>query len=222
MDLEARPYRATLQQARSRATRKAIMEAAERLWRAKEFDQVAVGDVCREAGIAKGTFYLYFPKKEYLLVMLVFARMSPHQEEIERLVESSADTAELCDQAARLIAKRAKKMPRHLVRRGIEVALLHSREIAELPGGDRNWKRTLLPIFERAAARGEIGAGWDPVLIAGSLSWALTQGVLAWAYDLPPGRSIDAHLTERAELIANGASLPRRHIREDEARAAAN
>jgi AcrR family transcriptional regulator len=44
----------------------ALMVAAERLGA----DKVSVTDVCREAGIARGTLYRYFPTREHLLAAI--------------------------------------------------------------------------------------------------------------------------------------------------------
>ena len=44
-----------------------ILDAAARLWAARGFDATSVDAVAREAGLAKGTIYLYFPTKESLL-----------------------------------------------------------------------------------------------------------------------------------------------------------
>ena len=45
-----------------------IADAALRLWAEKGFDQGSVAAIAREAGVAKGTFYLYFESKEALLL----------------------------------------------------------------------------------------------------------------------------------------------------------
>ncbi|HEY8427747.1 MAG TPA: TetR/AcrR family transcriptional regulator [Sandaracinaceae bacterium] len=47
--------------------RTALAEVALKLWAEKGFDQTSVAEITREAGIAKGTFYLYFESKEALL-----------------------------------------------------------------------------------------------------------------------------------------------------------
>jgi len=49
------------------ARRTQILEAAVRLWLRQGFDATAVEAIAREAGLAKGTVYLYFPSKEAVL-----------------------------------------------------------------------------------------------------------------------------------------------------------
>ncbi len=52
-----------------------LSEVALQLWAKQGVDQTSVAQIAREAGIAKGTFYLYFESKEALLVE-VFRRNS--------------------------------------------------------------------------------------------------------------------------------------------------
>jgi AcrR family transcriptional regulator len=47
--------------------RTAILEAALRVWGKRGFDGTSVSEVAREAGLTKGTLYLYFPSKRALL-----------------------------------------------------------------------------------------------------------------------------------------------------------
>jgi AcrR family transcriptional regulator len=48
--------------------RAAVAEVALKLWAKHGFDQTSVATIAREAGIAKGTFYLYFESKGALLL----------------------------------------------------------------------------------------------------------------------------------------------------------
>lgn len=50
------------------ARRTALAEVALELWAERGFDQTSVARIAREAGISKGTFYLYFESKEALLL----------------------------------------------------------------------------------------------------------------------------------------------------------
>jgi len=47
--------------------RGAILDAALRVWARRGFDGTSVAEVAREAGLTKGTLYLYFPSKQALL-----------------------------------------------------------------------------------------------------------------------------------------------------------
>lgn len=202
--------RAVLEQERSRATRKSIMVAAEEIWRTNGFDGVSVDDVCLAAGIAKGTFYFYFPRKEHLLVMLVFARMMPLQSEVHKLLESRLDTISVCSEFAAMIADRAQTLPKQLIGRGIEAAFRHYREVAKLPGGERNLRWHLHPVFVRGQERGEVRRSWDPETLGATMGWAILQGVLFWSNELVDDADFEDNLRQRAELIASGAGIERK------------
>ncbi|MFC3068574.1 TetR/AcrR family transcriptional regulator [Phenylobacterium soli] len=103
------------------ARRQEIVEAAERLLQ-RDGSRVRVEDVVREAGVAKGTFFLYFPSWDDLLetvrerLVAEFDRLYPLPTEVEAPVDwpavMDAQAAAFIDFAA--------------ARQGIGQALFHS------------------------------------------------------------------------------------------------
>jgi AcrR family transcriptional regulator len=201
--------KARLQQDRSRATRRAIVEAAESLWLEKGFDQVSVEDVCRMAEVAKGTFYFYFPRKEYLLVMTVFGRWMPRPAEVEELCAGDLGTLEILLELMASIAERTRKLDKAMVLRAVEESFQHYREIGKLEGGERYMRHTYAPVFARGVERGEIDKSWDVNILARTLAWSTIQEVFMWADGQTPDRAILANLRQRAELVATGGGQPR-------------
>ena len=59
--------RASFQQARSRETKRSLVQAAMALWRTNGYARTTVADICRAAGVSKALFYFYFPRKEDVL-----------------------------------------------------------------------------------------------------------------------------------------------------------
>jgi AcrR family transcriptional regulator len=57
--------------AQGRRTRAALVAAAERVFVRHGFIKARIGDVTREAGVAVGSFYTYFPSKEAIFVAVV-------------------------------------------------------------------------------------------------------------------------------------------------------
>jgi AcrR family transcriptional regulator len=57
--------------ARGEATRQKLLEAAELEFGEKGYYAASVSSITRRAGVAQGTFYLYFPSKEAILRELV-------------------------------------------------------------------------------------------------------------------------------------------------------
>jgi AcrR family transcriptional regulator len=57
-----------LRELKKERTRRHIADTAARLFAARGYEQVAVGDVAREAEVAEQTVYNYFPTKEQLVI----------------------------------------------------------------------------------------------------------------------------------------------------------
>jgi AcrR family transcriptional regulator len=56
---------------RGRETRAAILRAAEEVIGAQGYAAAGIADITRAAGIAQGTFYIYFDSKEHVFRELV-------------------------------------------------------------------------------------------------------------------------------------------------------
>lgn len=66
--------------------RQALLKAGWRLWASRGFHEISIQDLCLEAGMAKGSFYLYFHDKTELLAALMreeFERIEADIEHIE-------------------------------------------------------------------------------------------------------------------------------------------
>jgi AcrR family transcriptional regulator len=62
---------ATPKTARGEATRRAILTAAEEVIGARGYNDASITDITREAGVAQGTFYIYFKSKDEVFAELV-------------------------------------------------------------------------------------------------------------------------------------------------------
>jgi AcrR family transcriptional regulator len=56
---------------KGRATRQAILEAAEQVFGEYSYDRASIAEITRRAGVAQGTFYVYFPDKKTAFIELV-------------------------------------------------------------------------------------------------------------------------------------------------------
>jgi AcrR family transcriptional regulator len=68
--------------------RQAFLEAGYRLWAARGYHEVSIEDLCFEAGMAKGSFYLYFHDKAELLAALMREEFDRSEADIE-LIETA-------------------------------------------------------------------------------------------------------------------------------------
>ena len=65
-----------------RAIRRAMMEAGLKHFERAGVRAARVDDICREVGIAKGSFYAFFASKEELFMAIVEAREERHRQEM--------------------------------------------------------------------------------------------------------------------------------------------
>jgi AcrR family transcriptional regulator len=93
-----------LRERKKALTRQLIADTAARLFAARGYENVAVGDVAREADVAEQTVYNYFPTKE----QLVTDREQEIQEQLDRLIRSrprgSTPAAAIREFALRVVA----------------------------------------------------------------------------------------------------------------------
>ena len=65
-----------------------LLRAARKVFRAKGYDGASVSEIVREAGVAQGTFYLYFPSKKDAAVSLREGLMETMAQAVATAVES--------------------------------------------------------------------------------------------------------------------------------------
>ncbi len=166
------------QQERSRKTRARLVAAAAKLWVANGFDGSTVADICAEAGIAKGTFYLHFESKEDLLVHLSL-------EMGERAVAAGGGpvTDELAvrlDRVLAAIASSVERSPRDLVfRSAIELYRVLDKW-DEVVGDTVTYRRAFEAVYEIAQAKGELRPDADLDDLGRITSNVVMQAILFW------------------------------------------
>ncbi|PKM58267.1 MAG: hypothetical protein CVU98_01955 [Firmicutes bacterium HGW-Firmicutes-3] len=74
-----------------------ILEAAEILFAEKSVSKVTVNDIVQRAGVAKGTFYLYFESKEALIWKFMDTRFGYADRWIQDIVTKGYSDNEICD-----------------------------------------------------------------------------------------------------------------------------
>ncbi len=207
MATQAVPRLSKLQQKRSRETRAKLISAAVDLWREHGFDETTVAEVCDAAGVSKGTFYFYFPRKEDLLLELAVTTSERTDAEVQRQLESAQPTAELVHDLIVTMAKRTQRTPRALLARTVQELLASVGQRWEDARGERSaFGQTFTRIFDRAKQRGELPDGYHPADLASMMTILLLQGMLGWAWGGYP-TSLEKVLWSRAALVLVGAGV---------------
>ena len=135
---------------RTERTRSAIREAANRLFLERGVDAATVDAICAAAGISKGTFYLYFHRKEDLLVEYGLQRLRLWRDMLPDLIASKQTFRENIDAILDALVREKSW--------GREVA---GRALLEMGTG---WEglpvaaphKLIEPLVELAQARGEL------------------------------------------------------------------
>src|SRR5215467_14104370 len=77
------------------AKRRQIIEGARRMFLAQGFDAASMGSIAREAGVSKGTLYVYFKSKEDLFEAIVEEQCRAEAEQIFTLDRQAPVASEL-------------------------------------------------------------------------------------------------------------------------------
>jgi AcrR family transcriptional regulator len=160
------------------ATRRRILEAARRLFARDGFDGAATRDLAREAGIAAGTLFNYFPTKEAVALSLASQALAEARDDYEKKRHGEEDLEE--DLFAFIAAGlRALKPLRGCLRPVVEQAL--SPLAASSAAGEGEALRTghLETVGAILARHGQP----EPSFVTLHLYWTLFTGVLAFWLD---------------------------------------
>ena len=144
-----------------------IYRAAIRFFAEYGYDGLVIDDLCREAGISKGSFFQYFPSKRHLLefAILVF------DDYLERLVHELGENEPSGAARTRLrriyhnLVVNSRLYPAEeefylFITRGLE----HAAVSWEGPDPERHIRDYVTDVIRRGEATGEIRGDFDPGL----------------------------------------------------------
>jgi AcrR family transcriptional regulator len=190
----------------------AILDAAERLLLRSTRRGPSMADVADEAGLAKGTIYLYFPSKEELFLALLERNIDDFFFALAGLLEGSAPLG--IDQILALMRRKIVEPPLFLPLAGRCFGWMGQRLPVDVA---RAFNARMARRLERAGAAlerhfQELSAGDGAVLLRHSYAlilglWQTAGGAATRCALRPEGAAIDDHA---AALARSGAQdLPR-------------
>lgn len=83
---------------------KQILKAAERMFATGRYDEVTLDEICKKAGIGKGTIYRYFQDKEDLFWQVILSGLDELVESVKQVGQQQQDASEGLRQVAQCIA----------------------------------------------------------------------------------------------------------------------
>lgn len=200
------PRYAVLAQERSRKTYKALLRAARSLWWKRGFDAVSVGEICEKAGVAKGSFYFYFPKKDDLLVELGLSTLDPVLEHTLARLAGGEDPHDVLRETIAEVAAVAETIPKPVLKRINEVTMAAMDRWDLIRGDHASFGDIFAPIFWAGAERGDLTRHYSAIELAAMLSWAVVQAQHSWAAGRTGEADLESLLLRRAELFWAGAA----------------
>lgn len=188
--------------AEAEATRKKILDAAERMFYEKGVSDTTLEEVASEAGVTRGAIYWHFANKTDLFLALYEAVPLPHEDMIAREIESEAfDTLAIVEQATgewlEALAKDGQRqriltiMLRCDYDKAMSTVLAKQREI------DQRHHALLELAFSQALERGQLDERWTPDSAVRTLHWTMMGLCTDW---LLFGRSFDLAAEGRETL----------------------
>ena len=164
-------------------TRQKIMNAAEKLITARGFDNVTVDEIAAEAGVAKGSFYTHFKRKEDVVGELAHIHFETMRDRSDKLDSGVCDkVSAYLTESMKYIVKSGIKLAQQWVKCGMEPELT-----ADVSNKFAYDMRMIREMLEAAVRSGELSRGTPVETIArfaaveyyGAVAcWCITNGAL--------------------------------------------
>ena len=155
-----------IREKKKKETRRAILQAAIRLFGDKGYERTSVEDLARAAGIGKGTIYGYFQDKSEIFLAFCEEEIDYAFSELRERSEAEAPLLErlmtLFLSQFRLVTAN-REFGRHLVREMAFPRTAVSEKSREI---DARYLAAVGQILEEGHRRGELRDGFDPFLSA--------------------------------------------------------
>jgi AcrR family transcriptional regulator len=192
-----------LQEATMQARRHDLVVAARRAVGRRGFQSLTVDDVCAEAGVSKGAFYVYFDQKKDLLLALIDDEGAEVEQLMDRL-ERHSRGAERLRRFARQIAQRGDEPELVQIRADIWAEMSSDAIVRERWAGVMSDRRARLSDWiEEAVSSGDLGP--IPANALAAILLALSDGLLLHA-GLDPRAFRWNNIVKAVDAILEGLS----------------
>ncbi len=157
------------------------MQAALALWRTKGFADTTVTDICKAAGVSKALFYVYFSRREDVLLAVEVFTVHHAQLAAETVLARPYELVELIAAVIGPLESQMRNYPPELVFETIlETYRLERRALADGTAQDQLTVLFLTP-FQQAQRDGKLPARTDVTRAARIAQTLLTDSIRRWA-----------------------------------------
>ncbi|MCZ8378779.1 TetR/AcrR family transcriptional regulator [Mycobacterium sp. CPCC 205372] len=181
--------RTSLQQARSRETKRMLVQAAMALWRTNGYGATTVADICKAAGVSKALFYFYFPRKEDVLFEVGVMSTQSARRTVLTMIDKPFELSAAIAAALTDLERSMARNPPELVIAAILEGYRHEHRIlaGEEPVADEAGMFTEL--FATAQRNGTLADHVDVTHLAYLAHTLVSEGARHWAAGAFGGRS---------------------------------
>jgi len=200
--------RATLVNARSRETRRALIRAALRLWSDGDFDEAyeasTAADIARAAGVSKGTFWFHFASKEAVLLEMSSATVQAMIDQVEAGMRRGDPLPSLSEQVMTSMAQRVARAPKAAALRA--GALGFTARAGEVALTGPRLAVAFESLVRYGTERGELSATVDVEEAAAMLTAVTMEAIIRWGAGDRSAPWLRQTLRDRVDVVLRGIS----------------
>lgn len=183
-----------------------ILDAAFEVFARKGFNKATMDDIALEAGVSKGTIYLYFASKRKLFLAMYGHMMSSYANDASAVFNAQASPPEQLRQLLMLFARKVVENPNMgKLLPDLTVQAMQSEELYEITRSlNHQTVEGVQAMIERGITEGYFRADFDPVIAAISVQSAAAG--LVGRVVMYPEWDVTASMQFFADLVLRGLS----------------
>ncbi|MGY8880872.1 MAG: TetR/AcrR family transcriptional regulator [Dehalococcoidia bacterium] len=180
--------------------RKQILDAARAVFGGKSYESATISDIVKRAGVAQGTFYLYFDSKKAVVIDLARQPMDDMAARLQEILKGNESFGEILSKFVHLGFEVGKENPDLC-------ALMHmsndgGREIEQLEGHSEV-SRMVIGMFQGFIDSGEAVA--MNAEVAAEMFKVIMSGAMRLAFATEPKIASDEEIKRATETVVLGA-----------------
>lgn len=181
-----------------------IIDAAQKVYSALGFRQARMSDIAEEAGLSKGTLYLYFESKDEIIFNLLDKLFETELEELRKLIDRDGPAEDRLLLYAERVIEDMQSMMEWVPIAYEFISLAFHRETVQdvLRKYFQEHMQIVVPIVAQGRQRGEF-KDMDPEEAAIALGAVMEGTLLLWVYDQELV-DVPTHIRSGVQLILKG------------------
>lgn len=191
-------------QARSLASKQALVQSAIALWRTRGFANTTIAEICRAAGVSKALFYFYFRGREDVLLEAGLVSTHEAQQMAQQLMRKPYDLADVIRAVLTVIENHLKPNPPELVIEAVLEGYRQSYRAATQPEMFQGHASLFLDVLRQASRDDKIPAGVDVQRLALVVDSLVPDGVRHWVAGLYGDQSFTDAVAQDIEAAIRG------------------